>query len=254
MLSGVSTYAKQYDQLYANSTVRESKTFEDYLAEAGNNAKPAVSNAAAEKAIAAMQKQVGAYDPHSKTDLQIPDSWVTEGTNKLGAKAAEDFLRENGIEIKDTIPTHRITDEQMEWLKSRHDFSNMELHLDTPECQNFYGDLIVLGVCTFDEIKKLFAVQMPESGVLRQVNPSRQTNPSDLGINGLGIGTGLRSLKQTFQHTFDTQKAILSAFMNGIGNRQLSALSEGDQRFVQSANELLSKKQELYDLLLGLFE
>lgn len=89
---------------------------------------------------------------------------------------------------------------------------------------------------------------MPESGALRQVNPS------DLGISGLGIGTGLRSFKQTFQYTFDMQKTILSAFMNGIGNRPLSALSENDQLFVHSASELLSKKQELYDLLLGVFE
>lgn len=248
MLSGISIYTKQNDQLYANSTARESKKFEDYLAEAENNTKFAVSNEAAIKAIEDMQKQVGAYDPLGNTNLQIPDSWVTEGADKPGYKAAENFLRENGIEIEDIIPTHNITDEQMKWLKSRHDFSNMELHLDTPECQNFYGDLIVLGVCTFDEIKKLFAVQMPESGALRQVNPS------DLGISGLGIGTGLRSFKQTFQYTFDMQKTILSAFMNGIGNRPLSALSENDQLFVHSASELLSKKQELYDLLLGVFE
>ncbi|MCM1055672.1 MAG: hypothetical protein NC394_09145 [Bacteroides sp.] len=250
MLSEVSIRTKNFDLSYAANIVRESKKFEDYLAEAGSNAKAqsAASSAAVEKAIISMQKQVGVYDPHCKTDLKIPDHWVTEDSDKLGVKAAADFLRENGIEIRDTIPTHHITDEQMEWLKSRHDFSNMELHLDTPECQNFYGDLIVLGVCTFDEIKKLFAVQMPESGVLRQVNPS------DLGINGLGIGTGLSSLKQTFEYTFDMQKAILSAFMDSMGNKRTSALNGVDQRFVQSTSELLSKKQELYDLLLGLFE
>lgn len=205
-------------------------------------------NTAANKAIIALQKQAGTYDPHNNADIQIPDSWYTEGIPISGVKAAEKFLRENGVDIKDIIPSHNITDEQMEWLRSRHDFSNMELQLDSPECQNLWGDLIVLGVCTFDEIMQLFAVQMPENGVISQVKPG------DLGIGGLGIRTGSSSLKQTFQYTFDTQNAILSAFMDSRGNKPLSALSESDQRFVRSASELLSKKQDIYELLLGLFE
>lgn len=204
-------------------------------------------NTAANKAIIALQKQSGTYDPHNNADIQIPDSWYTEGPVS-GVNAAEKFLRENGVDIEDIVPSHYITEEQMEWLKSRHDFSNMELQLGSPECQNLWGDLIVLGVCTFDEIKQLFAVQMPENGVISQVKPG------DLGIGGLGIRTGSSSLKQTFQYTFDTQNAILSAFMNSMGNKPLSALSEADQRFVRSASELLSKKQDIYELLLGLFE
>ena len=209
-------------------------------------------NTAANKAIIALQKQVGTYDPHNNANIQIPDSWYTEwdipGVNKSGVDAAEKFLRENGVDIEDIIPSHNITEEQMEWLKSRHDFSNMELQLGSPECQNLWGDLIVLGVCTFDEIMQLFAVQMPDNGVLCQAKPG------DLGIGGLGIGTGSSSLKRTFQHTFDTQNSILSAFMDSKGNKPLSALSESDQRFVRSVSELLSKKQDIYELLLGLFE
>lgn len=247
MLSGVSNYTKQYDQLCTNSPSKGAKNFEDYLTEAGNNTTSMQNNTAANKVIIEMQKQEGTYDPYNY-NIQIPDSWATKGVAKSGVNAAEKFLRENGIDPDNIVPSHHITSEQMDWLRSRHDLSNMELHIDTQECQDLYGDLIVLGVCTFDEIMQLFAIQMPENGVLRQVNPS------DLGISGLGIGTGLSSLKQTFRYTFDKQKAILSAFMNGIGNRQLSELNEADQRFVQSASELLSKKQELYDLLLGLFE
>ena len=209
-------------------------------------------NTAANKAIIALQKQSGTYDPHNNANIQIPDSWYTEwdipGVNKSGVDAAEKFLRENGVDIEKIVPSHDITDEQMEWLKSRHDFSNMELQLGSPECQNLWGDLIVLGVCTYDEIMQLFAVQMPENGVLCQAKPN------DLGIGGLGIGTGSSSLKRTFQYTFDTQNAILSAFMNSMGNKPLSALNEADQRFVKSASELLSKKQDIYELLLGLFE
>lgn len=248
MLSRVSNSTVQYDGIYMNSSVREAKKFEDYLAETKSNTKPTVSNKVVEDAIAAMQKQVGVYDYHNKTELNIPDSWVTEGSDKSGVKAAEEFLAKNGIKIKDIIPTHQITEEQMEWLKSRHDLSNMELHMDTPECQNLYGDLTVLGICTFDEIKKLFLVALPEDGLLSRAEPA------DLGINGLGVQKGSGSLKQVFNRTVDMQQAILSAFMESRGNRPLSALSEKDQKFVNNANELLSKKQEMYDLLLGLFE
>lgn len=231
-----------------SSTAKDDFSFEDYLTEAGNDTASIQDNTAAIKAIIVFQKQFGTYDPYNNDNIQIPDFWYTDGISKSGVNAAEKFLRDNGVDVEKIVPSHHITSEQMEWLKSRHDFSNMELQIDSAECQNLWGDLIVLGVCTFDEIMQLFAVQMPENGVLCRAKPV------DLGIGGLGIGTGLSSLKRTFQYTFDTQNAILSAFMDSRGNKPLSALSEADQRFVQSVSELLSKKQDIYELLLGLFE
>lgn len=247
MLNVVSNNTKQYDQLYTNGRSKSSENFEDCLTKAGNKTAPMQNNTAAYKAVIELQKEAGTYDPYN-SNIQIPDSWATKGVAKSGVNAAEKFLRENGIDPENIVPSHNITSEQMEWLRSRHDLANMELHIDTQECQDLYGDLIVLGVCTFDEIMQLFAIQMPENGVLRQASPN------DIGIGGLGIGTGASSLKGTFQYTFDTQKSILSAFMSSRGNKPLSALSDADQRFVQSVSDLLSKKQDIYDLLLGIFE
>lgn len=225
------------------------KTFEELLSGAVAQQSDSKEKSAAEKALTAMKKQVGTYDPHDKTPVEIPEKW-TGGDGTLGVKNALKFLEEQGIDFDEVILTHNITEEQREWLSSRHDLENMSLNLSDDECQNLYADLMILGVCSFDEIKKLFQVQMPEEGVL-----IKQVRSSDIGIDNLGIGKGLKgvnSLKHTYQTTFDMQSSIISAILNNAGS--LSALSGIDKKFVDSANELLSQKQGIYDILLGLFE
>lgn len=99
-----------------------------------------------------------------------PEQWVTAaGFSADAVKAAADFMRnELGIDVSKIEPTHEITPEQMEWLRSRHDFSSMRHYetysfkndggqtqygfKSTPEYSNFLADLMYLGVYTEQEL------------------------------------------------------------------------------------------------------
>lgn len=233
------TYAPKIEQ-------KTDKSFDSFLSDAVNE-KSETDQTAVEKALIRMKRESGTYDPHDKTPVEIPDKWVTED-GKSAEKIVRSFLEEQGIDFEETIPTHELTEEQKEWLRSRHDFENMKLGLFNEECENFYADLMVLGVCSYRDIQKLFLTQIPMDGggVLMKVPPV------DMSSFGLNIGTGLRSLKHVYQTTFDMQNSILTAIINNAGSP--SALSAEDKKFVDTATEFLSQKQMIYELLLGLFE
>ncbi len=99
-----------------------------------------------------------------------PQKWVTEaGFSADAVKAAAAFMQDElGIDVSKIEPTHEITPEQMDWLRSRHDFSSMR-HTEmysfkndggqtqygfksTPEYSNFLGDLMYLGVYSEQEL------------------------------------------------------------------------------------------------------
>lgn len=100
-----------------------------------------------------------------------PEKWVTEaGYSADAVEIAEKFLRDElGIDASKIEPTHEITPKQMEWLKSRHDFSSMRRYdmysfvndggqtqygfNSTPEFSNFLGDLMYLGIFSKQELK-----------------------------------------------------------------------------------------------------
>ncbi len=99
-----------------------------------------------------------------------PEKWVTEaGFSADAVKAAAAFMRDElGVDVSKIEPAHEITPEQMEWLRSRHDFSTMchtEMYSfkndggqtqygfkSTPEYSNFLGDLMYLGIYTEQEL------------------------------------------------------------------------------------------------------
>lgn len=108
------------------------------------------------------------------TDKEVnklpPEKWVTEvGFSANAVKAAAAFMQDElGIDVSKIEPTHEITPEQMDWLRSRHDFSTMR-HTEmysftndggqtqygfksTPEYSNFLCDLMYLGVYTEQEL------------------------------------------------------------------------------------------------------
>lgn len=99
-----------------------------------------------------------------------PEKWVTNaGFSADAVKTAAAFMRDElGIDVSEIEPTHEITPEQMEWLRSRHDFSTMR-HTEmysfindggqtqygfksTPEYSNFLGDLMYLGIYSEQEL------------------------------------------------------------------------------------------------------
>lgn len=251
MIGGISTNTQSYAQSRTTHSVKKDKTFGDLLSSAVNEANAQQCSGVAEQAIEAMKKQLGVYNPYqTEQPIQIPERWVTEDSVALtGENRAVEYLKQNGIDVSQLQPTHEITPEQMEWLKSRHDFAAISVHGNNADYQNLCGDLIALNVFSLEEVRDMFLVAVPEGDTLRKAEPSA-VGFSDVGIQGLGSGLG--SLRQAFQYSMNTQESILSAFLKGIKN--LAELSVNDQKFVQRASALLSQKQQFYDILLGLFE
>lgn len=251
MIGGISTNVQSYAQPRTTHSVNKDKTFGDFLSSAASELAAQQCPNVAEQAIEAMKKQLGVSNPYqTENPIQIPERWVTEDSVALTAEnRAVEYLKQNGIDVSRLQPTHEITPEQMEWLKSRHDFATITVHGSNAAYQNLCGDLIALNVFSLEEVRDMFLVAVPEGATLRKAEPSR-IGFSDVGIQGLGSGLG--NLRQAFQYSMDTQESILSAFLKGIKN--LAELSDSDQKFVQQASAFLSQKQQFYDILLGLFE
>ncbi len=257
MISCVTTNVKQYSMPFTTNSVKESGTFENFLNNAANEIRQ--DNSVAEQAIAAMKKQLNIYDPHqTEKPTQIPEKWekwVVEDTMILTAeKKAVEYLKQNGIDVSELKPTHEITPDQMEWLKSRHNFETIPVDHDSSSYQNLCADLIALNVFSFEEVRDMFLVSMPPEGVVFQKVDSSAANSSrvsfsDVGI--LGLGSGLGNLRQALWHSIGSQQEIISAFMKGKGN---SPLSDSDKNFLNQAYDILSKKQEFYEILDDLFQ
>ena len=89
----------------------------------------------------------------------IPDRWKTcWGSSESygwGVDIAVKFMREEmGIDVSERVPTHEITDEQKDWLASRHNLDTIQNYgINTLEMQNFLADLVYLNVYSPDEAK-----------------------------------------------------------------------------------------------------
>ncbi len=99
-----------------------------------------------------------------------PDKWVSEaGFSADAIEAAAAFMRDElGVDVSKIEPSHEITPEQMNWLRSRHNFSAMRRYetysfkndggqtqygfKSTPEYSNFMGDLMYLGIYSKQEL------------------------------------------------------------------------------------------------------
>lgn len=79
--------------------------------------------------------------------------------NKDLLDKVKEKLKSEGINADGRTPTHEISDEQLEWLKSRHDFDHLvDCMMEDSEFSNFMLDLAYLNVFSFDEIEDFYGV------------------------------------------------------------------------------------------------
>ncbi len=114
----------------------------------------------------------GLIDSEEQTDPLLqnaPDKWTDEaGLSANSVKKAYEKLRELGIDPDKRKP-HELTDEEISWLRSRHDFANMTQYTveyipvdggvrtqpqirSTAEYCNFLADLAYLGAYSYDDL------------------------------------------------------------------------------------------------------
>ncbi|MDE7361151.1 MAG: hypothetical protein K2N38_04390 [Oscillospiraceae bacterium] len=108
----------------------------------------------------------------------IPDRWTSAKLYTIDTDTSEGYrvdrdalmrvkeqLAAEGVDANSRTPTHEITDEQMEWLSSRHDLDFLSVCSFThPDYGNFMLDLAYLNVFSLDEVEHMYGVMPFNSG------------------------------------------------------------------------------------------
>ncbi|MDE7361150.1 MAG: hypothetical protein K2N38_04385 [Oscillospiraceae bacterium] len=115
-------------------------------------------------------------------------------------------LKAEGVDADSRTPAHEITDEQLEWLRSRYDFERLkDCGIEDPEYGSFMLDLAYLNVFSFDEVENMFGV-IPfysDYQVISVYNPADGSYADPLGIeesvdeDGLNVRNIVLHLKAT---------------------------------------------------------
>ncbi len=176
----------------------------------------------------------------SENTTEIPDDWFAEEEtlSVFDIDKAVNSMEKLGVDAN-REPTHEITDEQREWLKSRHDFNSLSYDDSSPETMNFYADLVYLNVMSADDIKDLYTVSVPSYPVTYRVEESSDVSASD-------------SLLKAVSDIIGRQRDILSY----VTDKSNDPLQSGDEdfEFIRKVTSMLENKQECFDVLLGLFQ
>lgn len=185
----------------------------------------------------------------TENSIEIPDKWRTgdSAESSNGIDIAVKFMRDKlGIDVSQREPTHEITEEQKEWLTSRHDLDNIHNYaINTLEMQNFLGDLVYLNVYTPDEAMKLRLVALPShTGMVGHVD--------GVGSDGIFSSASVRNFAEMIARTIDTQRSIIEYIKAKYEDPARSEKEDGE--YIQKASDFMANKQECYNALLTLFE
>ena len=181
----------------------------------------------------------------------IPNKWCSD-TDKFGSgvEKAVKYMRENlGINPYDRIPTYKITDEQIAWLKSRHDLDDIyktasEVSEDGRSGwtmswwdENFLSDLVYLNVISPEDAKSFGWIAFPgsESGKVYAAGDS-------------GSGSGTLSITDIAAKVLGKQQSHIDSICAKYNNN-LSLITKEDIEYLETAQTLLEKNQIWYDIL-----
>lgn len=190
------------------------------------------------------------------TAAGIPDKWCSD-TDKFGsgvAKAVRYMKESLGIDPDNRTPTYRITDEQMEWLKSRHNLDDIyKTKNDTCEdgcCgatmswwdENFLSDLVYLNVISPEDAKSFGWIAFPgsESGKVYAASDSGSADSGRFSI----IDVAAKVLQK--------QKSHIDSIYEKYENN-LSLMLKQDEEYLETAQNLLEKNQIWLDILKSLY-
>lgn len=157
-----------------------------------------------------------------------PEKWMTELSNEGPIEKAAAFLAEMGIDADKREPTHNLTDEQKEWLKSRHDLDAIEKGNSPLDDANFRADLVYLGAITPDEANGVWSIEVPVN-----INGIQWTTPSTSGLDMLDV----------LRNNLSVQRNILRQVEERYSDPMRR--DPGDWSFIESDREHVSF-QELY--------
>ena len=177
-------------------------------------------------------------------EATIPDKWRTDQP-KNAIDVAVAYMQDHlGIDANKRTPTHEITEEQKEWLASRHDLS--KLHEYSPvsaERQNFLADLVYLNVISPDEAKNFGLTVFPgHTAVLQKAESTGFTAGAPQYTNFAEVIAGALS----------TQQDLISYIQDKANDPAGSEAKDFD--YLENALKNAERQRKLYEMLLGLYE
>lgn len=189
-------------------------------------------------------------------EVKIPDNWCLD-TDKYGAgvdKAVKYMQTELGIDPYDREPAYKITDEQIQWIRSRHNLDDVYKTV-SGSCddgrggwtmswwdENFLSDLVYLNVISPEDAKNFGWIAFPGS------EEGKVYAASDQGIASSG---GL-SITEVAAKVLQKQQTHIDSIYEKYGN-DLSLILKRDREYLETAQKLLEKNQIWYDILVCLF-
>ena len=193
----------------------------------------------------------------SDNESVIPDKWCLD-TDKFGTGVdkAVKYMKENlGIDLCNRTPTHEITDEQLQWLKSRHNLDDIyKTEGGTSDDgrsgwtmswwdENFLSDLVYLNVISVDEAKKFGLVVFPEHTAVMQ--------KADRPAFTLGAPQ-YTNFADVLASALSTQQDLISYIQDKANDPTRSEAKDFD--YLNSALKNADRQRELYEMLLGLYK
>jgi len=217
-------------------------TFSDALYSITADA-PDVFTTPAEKA---MKSRFDTCEAADGTMVDIPERWLGKYSEPArcyasGIKRAEEFLKEQlGIDPARRTPTHEITEEQREWLTSRHDFS--KINGDGEEYGELVADLIYLNVMSPSEIAR---INSPVSQALLNMGLTRVESGFDTPFN-----SGIFALLMDSEDEGENKLADL--IMDYLKARYSCAKPE-DEDSIKALDGMMENENDCLFTLLSLF-
>ena len=177
-------------------------------------------NAIEEGAFAEMLKgekpstvKVPCAPPDVALDVEIPEQWGIEdlfGYNAPILKNVLNYLNnELGVDASKHTPTHSITDEQREWLASRHDLEALGNSTgETPELMQLFGDLVFLNVMSVSDVCNTMVPQPPlpegQKGMIIWEDQNNLPDDTDLLLERV------RKCVEMYRQMFELNKSVWS--------------------------------------------
>ena len=186
----------------------------------------------------------------NESALSVPDKWITDGG--MGNSAVDEVLKYldiHGEALEQRKPTHDITDEQIEWLKSRHDIRTLHNKKDnSSEMQNFYADLVYLNVFSPNDTKTAvtkYPAVIPGHIRAWAENPIESPYTEDFGWSDCN------SLADMAMYSVKVQARFLDAIKDKANDP--NSYDPRDEDAIADMEELLKNKTECCEVLEKIF-
>ncbi len=165
-----------------------------------------------------------------------PEKWLWDWTGESPVKKAVKFLENMGVDVKNREPSHSLTIEQKEWLRSRHDLDAIYNSTASPlDTYNFRADLAYLGVISPDESENIGVGVIP-------------THCNRNGMLLFDIEKPSGNYIENLRKIMSKQKTVVDYFREKYNDP--SRRQDEDLRYIEATQRLIDF-QELY---IGLME